>query len=273
MTKKIFFSLATILFFSSGLRAQVTTSGEVSQVQAENADKGVFLIPFQTKMYISDINKEISEKTHLNHTQIAEKFRSALDQNLYISLQTVWQPVSLYQLSIAQARKEFAYIYSSVGYQYVEVPQEENTAETKTQQTWKKLKQKITATDDESNNIHREPEKYMQTKITNPKLLPTLFSTYNTKYFIFINQLDIKRAIGETSQGNPYANKREMVVHYTIFDANGTIIKTGVAKSYFSKNINDINQIIKQNFPVITKFIAEKFLSAVQQATTQGTQK
>ena len=264
--KRKYLLSALFVLLSFNIWAQVTTTGETTEIKAENAEKGVFLIPFQTKMYISDINKEISERTQMNHTQIAEKFRSALDQNLYISLKNnSWQPVSLYQLPIQQARKEFAYIYSSIGYKYVEVPQEENTAETKTQQTWKKLKQKIAATEDEQ--PQHEPEKYMQTKITNPNLLPTLFSSYNTNYFIFINQLDIKRAVGETSQGSPYANKREMVVHYTIFDKNGNIIKTGVAKSYFSKNINDIDHIIKQNFPVITKLIAEKFLAAV--STTQ----
>ena len=179
------FTLAILLVVLNitGAMAQATTSGEVSEIKAEKPNKGVFLIPFQTKMYISDINKEISERTRMNHTQIAEKFRSALDQNLYIALKENWQPISLYQLPIEQARKEFAYIYSSIGYKYVEVPEEENTAETKTQQTWKKLKQKIASTEEEHSK--GEPEKYMQTKITNPNLLSVLFASYNTNYFIF----------------------------------------------------------------------------------------
>jgi hypothetical protein len=254
-----------ILFLSIiSIHAQVTTKGELAEVKAENANKGIFLIPFQTKMYISDINKEISERTHMNHTQIAEIFRSALDQNLYLSLKEQWQPISLYQLPIEEARKEFSYIYSSIGYKYIDVPLEENTAETKTQQTWKKFKQKVVSAEEEK--PQQEPEKYMQTKITNPNLLSTLFSSYNTNYFLFINQLDIKRALGETSQGNPYDNKREMVVHYTIFDKNGNIVKTGVAKSYFNKNVNDIEQIIKQNFPVIASFIANKFSESILNA-------
>ncbi len=243
--------------------AQNTTTGD-SQSSGLTNQSSVLIIPFETKMYFSDIDRDISQKTELNFHQIKAKFRAALDQNIYIALKKYHKPLSFYSIEPTEAKKELAYIYNSIGYKYEVVPEEE-VVEKET--VGKKLIGKFKKKEKEEEYIEAgvrngqvvsqvdNREKYMKTAISNEKLLPNLDKQYKASYYIFINQLDIKRAADSRYLATDEAYQREIKVHYTIFDSSGKEVSSGAIKSRFPSSQNDIDKIIKEQFPLIAERI------------------
>ena len=103
-------------------------------------------------------------------------------------------------------------------------------------------------------------EKYMKTTLPNKQLLPSLNEKYKASHYVFINQLDIKRAANTMYQAAEEQYKREIKVHYTIFDTQGKEVSSGAVKTRFSANQNDIDKIIKNQFPLIAQRIVSNLV-------------
>ena len=103
-------------------------------------------------------------------------------------------------------------------------------------------------------------EKYMKTTLPNPKLLPNLNAKYKASHYIFINQLDVKRSADMRYVASEEQYKRELKVHYTIYNNLGKIINSGAIKSRFPSNQNDMDKIIKVQFPLIAQRIVANLL-------------
>lgn len=257
--------------------AQNTTTGD-SQSSGLTNQIAVLIIPFETKMYFSDIDRDISQKTELNFHQIKAKFRAALDQNIYIALKKYYKPLSFYSIEPTEAKKELAYIYNSIGYKYEVVPEEE-VVEKET--VGKKLIGKFKKKEKEEEYIEAgvrngqvvsqvdNREKYMKTAISNEKLLPNLDKQYKASYYIFINQLDIKRAADSRYLATDEAYQREIKVHYTIFDSSGKEVSSGAIKSRFPSGQNEIDKIIKDQFPLIAERIVSNMVGTDQAVVEQ----
>jgi len=254
------------------LSAQNSTTGELEETSVNNKNS-VLIIPFENKMYISDIDRDISQKSELTFHQIKAKFRAALDQNIYIALKKYYKPLSFYSIEPEEAKKELAYIYNSIGYKYEVVPQEEVVEK---ENVGTKFLGKFKKKDKEEEYIEASiqngevvsqvdnREKYMKTTLANEKLLPSLQKKYNTEHYLFINELDIKRAANDAYQASEEQYQREIKVHYTIFDVNGNEVSSGAIKSRFSSNQNDIDKIINEQFPLIAERIVSNLVGPDQ---------
>jgi len=255
-------------FFVSQSLAQNTTTGNNEESGIAN-QSSVLVVPFESKMYFSDIDRDISQKTELNFHQIKAKFRAALDQNIYIALKKYHKPLSFYSIEPSEAKKELAYIYNSIGYKYEVMPKEE-VVEKET--VGKKLIGKFKKKEKEEEYIDAgikngqvvsqvdNREKYMKTAISNENLLPNLDKQYKASYYIFVNQLDIKRAADQRYMATDEAYQREIKVHYTIFDAQGKEVSSGAIKSRFPSGENEIDKIIKEQFPLIAERIVSNMM-------------
>lgn len=270
--KKIVVALIAV-FAVCSVTAQNTTTG-TDEESGVSYKSSVLIIPFEAKMYFSDIDKDVSQKTELNFHEIKAKFRAALDQNIFIALKKYYNPLSFYSIEPEEAKQDLMYIYNSIGYKYEVVPQEEVVEkETVGKKLISKLKKK-----EKKENEYIEAgiqngqivskvdnrEKYMKTKITNENLLPNLDKKYKAQYYLFINQLDIKRAADMRYLATDEAYQREIKVHYTIIDSKGNIASSGAIKSRFSSNQNDIDKIIKAQFPLIAERIVNNLLGPDQ---------
>ncbi len=265
--KKMIFGLVA-LFALNATQAQNTTTGNSETVEGHNKTS-VLIVPFETKMYFSDIDRDISQKSELNFHQIKAKFRAALDRNLYISLKKYYTPLSFYSIEPAEAKKELNYIYNSIGYKYEVVPEE---VVVKKESTGKKLIGKFKKKKPEEEYIKAgirngevvsqvdNREKYMKTAISNEKLLPSLDKNYKAGYYLFINQLDVKRSADKRYVASDAQYQREIKVHYTIFDTTGKEVSTGAIKSRFASNQNDIDKIINEQFPLVANKIVSNLM-------------
>lgn len=270
--KKILIGLIAILSIPA-IHAQNTTTGATGD-PANSNNTAVLIIPFESKMYFSDIDRDLSQKTEMNFHEIKAKFRSALDQNIYVALKQYYSPQSFYMMEQDEALKELSYIYNSIGFKYDVVPEEEvvekETAGKKLLGKFKKSKSKeeeyIEAGVNNGQIVSQvdNREKYMKTQITNENLLPNLDQKYKTSYYLFINQLDIKRSADMAYLATDEAYKREIKVHYTIIDSKGEVASSGAIKSRFSSTQNDIDKIIKEHFPLIAERIVSNLIGPDQ---------
>jgi hypothetical protein len=265
--KRIVALFAFLLAFTP-IFSQNTTTGET--IPVDQTDKqNVLIIPFESKMYISDIDRDLAQKNALNFQDIKAKFRAALDQNIFIALKPYYNPLSFYAIEPQEAKEELVYIYNSVGYKYEVIPVEEVVEKenlgTKLIGKFKKKKKEeeyIEAGVQNGQIVSQvdNRDKYMNTKITNSNLLPNLNKKHQANYYIFINELDIKRSADEAYKATEDQYKREIKVHYTIIDNNGNEVSSGAIKARFPSGQNDIDKIIKVHFPLIAQKIVSKLV-------------
>jgi len=264
--KKII-SLFAILISIAPIFAQNNTTGKTDVGLANK--QNVVIIPFENKMYISDIDKDLAQKNAMSYHEIKAKFRAALDQNIYIKLKPYYNPFSFYTIEQQDAAKELSYISSSTGYKYTVIEQEEVV---KKENIGSKFIGKFKKKEKEAEYIEAgvqngqivsqvdNRDKYMNTVVSNPNLIAKLNEKYNAKYYIFINQLDIKKGADDMYAAAEENYKREIKVHYTIIDQHGKEVSSGAIKTRFSSSQNDVDKIIKVHFPLIAETIVAKLI-------------
>lgn len=279
--KKTIIYLFTLLSIVT-ISAQNSTRGNLKE-PVINSKASVLIIPFESKMYISDIDRDLAQNHQMNFQEIKGKFRAALDREIFIALKQDYNPQSFYSIPPEESIKELAYIYNSIGYKYEVVPDDvvvkkENAGTKFIGKFKKKSKRNGDPELDSGSEEYIEAgiqggqvvsqvdnrEKYMKTSIVNAKLLPSLNSKFNTTYYIFINQLDIKKGADIRYSASPEGHKREIKVHYTIFDNTGGEVSSGAIKTRLPPNANDINKIIRVQFPLVAKRIVSNLIIPVE---------
>ena len=266
--KKLIILCLTIVVSTITFAQETTIS---SNINTESTNKSrVLIIPFEANMFISDINRDLATKNKENIHEIKARFRAALDREIFIALKKYYQPFSFYSIEPGEAKQELGYIYNSIGYKYELVPKEEVVEkENVAKKVFNKLKKKEKEEEYLEAKVHNgeiisqvdNREKYMKAVLSNEKLLTNLNKRYETKYYIFINELDIKKGADDVYQASEELYKREVKVHYTIYDLNGKEMSSGAIKTRFPSGQNDVDKIIKGQFPLIAQRIVEKLAS------------
>jgi len=274
---------------SNGVVTDKVTDQMAYKEGATEKKHKALIIPFESKMYMSGIDKDLALKTGMTFQQIRQNMRFGLTNMMLTEMHDKMASVSLMHLDTGDVEKELQYIYSSIGYHYSVVPEdqlipvepvgpdEDAVAKDKVKFKLNKfannVKDKVNSIGDERETeevkrssgmvngelvtTYDKEERYMETSIHNPNLLKQLNAKFGADIFIFINQLDIEKGANPSQKGlatNDY--KRKIKVHYTVFDLNGKTLSTGASISYFPSTTNDMNVIIKSHFAGIAESIA-----------------
>ena len=222
--------------------------------------QSVLLIPFESKMFLTDINKALAENNNLNSQQIIDRFSTAIDQSITYAFQQNCDVSSFYQIDDSTAQTQLNYIYNNLklDYELVSVTEERS----KTQQLKDKLKKKedpayqrskiqggqiITKRDDR--------KRYMKAVVTDNAMLDSMHFQFDNKFFLFVNQLDIRNDYSDMIAVQQGAYDRIIQLHYTLYHKDGTILSTGVSATNFPNQLNDINKIISGYFPTLAQNI------------------
>ncbi|HET6244391.1 MAG: hypothetical protein H0V01_07845 [Bacteroidetes bacterium] len=230
----------SFLVFTAQLFAQDLTIGGKEKTQKNSTDSvvknKVMIIPFEERMYFSEFDKEISEADNLSFQQIRDKFRNGVDTALYLNFLPICNVLSMLRKG-SEYENDIDLIYAGIGYSYEVLPVDESSTQTKVQNrnSTKKIqsvneKGKISKGQLLDNQDNQE--KFMATTITNENLLNYLNKKYDVEYFVFVNQLDVKRKSGTTVyeiQDNEYI--KEVRIHYTILDYQGKRLAAGISSS------------------------------------------
>ena len=250
--RKLLF-IIPFIFAAAALAAQNTTI-QKKKPDAREAAKAhkVMLIPFEPKLYMSEIDRAINAETGLKAKEIRHKFRDGINEQLYKAFKTAQYGVVDLMDDTTKYKKETDFIYQYLSYQYQKVPNQENyKAPVKEKESKTIQKGQLTV---ETNSDAR----FMNAKLSSPKVVPQLYGKYKTDVFVFINQLDIKSPLNSTDvNGNNSVNRR-ITVHYTVYTFDAKEINSGIAEAEFDVEINSPKKIIEKYFSQIAFTIVQR---------------
>ncbi|MES2397813.1 MAG: hypothetical protein V4549_17505 [Bacteroidota bacterium] len=243
-----------LLWRGAGGEAFSQEGTRTTKTNPADATRKIMIVPFDPKLYMSDVDMKINQQTKWKFPQIRENFRQQLNAQLKLKLQSISPVVSFYSDS-AKMAKDLSYIYKSTDLSYDLIP---NPTDVKTPLVHKNgIKNGQLAVEISTD------KKFMNAKVGDEKLLSYLSTKYKTDYYVFINQLDIKNNMDTYDIGTDIF-QREIAVHYSILDKTGKNIAAGIASSSFSSKENDPKKIVSQNFGPIAAYIAAKLNLAIK---------
>jgi len=243
------FSILTFNFFGQD---KTSHPKENKEREAPTAHK-VMLIPFEPRLYLSEIDHNINQETKLSAKEIKYKFRDGLNEQLYKAFKAQKYNVVDLMDDTVKYKKDIEGVYQYLSYDFQKVPDQNNYQPPKKEKEQKKIEKGQLVV--ESNSDAR----FMNAKITNAKVVPLLYGKYKTDLFVFINQLEIKSSTSkgpaELGEGN---GNRRIVVHYTVYTYDAKEINSGIAEEEFESTLNNPKKIIDKHFSKIANLIVQR---------------
>ena len=231
------------------LAAQTTTKNKnETNPRVPGIQHKVMLIPFEPKLYMSEIDRAVNAETGQTAKQIKHKFRDGINEQLYKAFKTAKYEIVDLMDDTVKYRKDLEGIYQYLSYSYQKVPNQENYKAPVTEKEEKKIEK------GQLNVETNSDARFMNAKLANPKLLPALYAKHKTDVFVFINQLDIKAA-GSPSAFSETSPNRKIIVHYTVFTSNAKEINSGIAELEFEPELNAPKKIVDKYFSKIANVI------------------
>jgi hypothetical protein len=222
----------------------------------------VMLIPYDPLFYLSDAEQEIIQETKKEPSLIRASFRKAIDLDIKNSVQRRMKCLSILNDgdSIPSLNDALISIYSKTGYRYDKpMPL---TFHPENADSVKKDKKNMLQKNAHDSRIATQyltangDAQYMNAVISKPGVLTDLYNQYGTDIFIFINQLEIKTNYKSCLDIANKIYRREVMVHFSIFDKNGKQLAGTYSMSFFPSDSNNAYDIMKNCFPDIAYFVA-----------------
>lgn len=239
--KKIIFFFLVIGTFSVKGNTPDSTSAEKTY--------SVLIVPYNRSMHLSDSDIDIATGSEMQLPEMRATFRKELVK----SLNKKFASVSDFNESSHDFVKDDEggadYLYHSLLYESDSIYPLKNP---------KRFAVKDTITTKDIKKLKKE-SKYINIQINDQYLISDLSKKYNSDYIIFLNEFDIKTHADDCLNLALQIYRRDLKVHYSIFDKTGKQIYGDVAVAYFDSNSNDVMEISAKNFPVISEYILESF--------------
>jgi hypothetical protein len=225
----------------------------------DSASTKILLVPFNPDMYLSDIEQDIIQNTKMTPDEYRAYFRRTLDLKLQGELKSYRPTVSLMGDQEGEDKKELKVFYGQAGYSYIE-PVGKGLG--KVTDKKKSLFEKKTAEDKAPLYITtRGDDKFMNAAISDKKYFNELMTTNNCNYLVSINQLEFKTNYSSCIDLSRKLYRRELIIHYSIWDANAKLIGGNFLVVYFPSDVNKPQEIADKTF----KSIAEAFLKQLKE--------
>jgi hypothetical protein len=215
-----FIFLNVLVLFSFAQEGTRTT-----QTKAPDVVGKILIVPFEPKLYMSEIDQKVNQQTNWKFEKIREHFRQQLNEQLKLKLKSIAPVVSFYSDS-AKMAKDLLYLYKSTALTYDLLSAQGTKAKigAQKQEAIKNGQLAVEANTD---------KKFMNVKATDVEAFDYFNKKYKTNYFVFINQLDIVND-PDSYDLTTDMYQRNVTVHYSILDNTGKNILAGIATSHFS---------------------------------------
>lgn len=239
-----------VLMLSSTFAQTTISNGSKPNLSNEPVKKGtkhkVLIVPFEPRMYMSQIDHKINAETKWDQKKIKQAIRFGLDEELYKCIKKKQEVISFLD-DTSKYKKDLFKTYSAIQYKYDKIPDQKKYVAPKTEKekTFVQKGQLIADTDADG--------KFMNIKVTDNTLLGAFNAKYKTDVFLFINQVDITTS--EVPGALTSATQRTVTVHYTILTAAGKEINSGVSSVNFPSTINHPDKIASSYFSKIAEEI------------------
>jgi hypothetical protein len=247
-----------ILFAALQAKAQHSTL-RFTDAPINLNSQSLLVVPFERTMYLSDVNPVIAKQNQMTTEEIVNHFTMAIDQSIRYQFEEKCQVSSFYELEDQESSEDLKYIFSNLKLEY------ELVSETEEKSKLKRLKEKVKKEDRSYQRgqiqggqivtTRDDRERYMKAVVKDPKMLDSMHFKFNNKYFLFINELDIRNDYSDGVSMQRMEYDRLIKLHYTLYHKNGNILTTGISKTTFPATQNDIDEISKKYFPILAEQI------------------
>jgi hypothetical protein len=251
--------LAVIIIFAIALLG--CTKYSSAQTTAEVKNK-ILIAPFNPDLYLSDAEQDIMRQTNRTPDQYREFFRKTIDLKILGQFQTVMPAYSLAQDTTQKAKRELAIFYRQCGYKY-------DNAKGKGINKDESKKKGISFSKKKENDIPgyittRGDAKFMNAEITDTSFYNHLLSEYDSNYMLSVNQMEIKTNYSSCIDIANKVYRREVILHYSIYNEKGTVIDGNFLVAYFPSNSNKDTEIAERTFPELAEMLKKQLQSAIK---------
>lgn len=250
-----FILLLTVSLTSYSQDKTIKTDSKTESVNEFASKNKIMLIPFESRMYLSEIDAKINQESKLSAKQIKAMMRDGLNEQLYKKLKSKMNVVDMVD-DTAKTRKDLDNIYQYLSYQYQKTPNQENYKAPKNEKETKGVNNGQIVVETTSDS------RFMNAKLKNATLVPYLTGKYKTNLYLFINELDIKSFNSIPGDFSATSN-RKIIVHYTIYTYDAKEINSGIAEVEMPSNINNPSKIINSYFSQVADLIVARLNKAI----------
>lgn len=236
----------------------------VAQQEKPSSDtiplSNVMIIPYDERYYLSDADRDIMQVSTALPDHFRKYFRFQVDRNVqrYVSLS--YPCISLLNDTADELEETMYEILSKTGYRFEKVVPVEPAINRLLDMEIKLKKEGEKYTDSKTASMYIPAKKdgvYMHAIVKDgEKLFRKMKNKYNVDYFVFLTQLEIKTNYSSCMDIAKKIYRREIMLHFTIYDAGGNVVAGSYATAHIPSDRNEASMIAGECFPELAKYIA-----------------
>lgn len=229
----------------SAMNGQDKTYAPRSGSQGGTGSSKVLLVPYDPRMFISDVNRELEEahRTHIN--EIRTILRESLNQIVAAELGKSHSVTDLLNDGDEGMESDIRRIYSAITWDYIPVSAPDSSGK-KGRRVEGQTGRGVSIENGELKTYYDDRDRFMDARIVDNKIIEYINNKYNADFILLLNELDIRIKKG----GAPGVSNgaRQVKVHFTLFDRRGKRI--GGTAIYFDYNgkTTDVFSLMKSGF-------------------------
>ena len=208
----------------------------------------VMAIPYMPAMHLSDADQDIAEESQMDINEVRSEFRKGIVKKMNQRFVEVYDAQIPNQSFVANNNGDIDMIYHSLAFE---------TDSTSPMKDPKKFAIKDTTITGKKTKKKEIDKTYIDAVPRDPELLPSFSKKYNADYFIILNEFDIKTHFDDCIDLALKIYRRDLKIHYSIYNSRGEKLYGDVAVVHFPSNENRVDQIVDQNFPKIADYVFE----------------
>ena len=269
-------SLLPILSWAQNETYKPSSGGMTLSNTEESLEGEYLLVTFPDKLFVCHFGKELVAANETDFTAIRHFFQQAINDS-------ITQKISQYTTvvntnAVSDAEREKTMVQENLGYQYENIPIDEDELST-SDKLKKKLKLKKKEPQPEKTGTYIEDgqikstrntaPRYMAAQVKNPDFISLLQGIHGQQFIVTVNQVEFVYAV-QTNQLDIQHERfqRQLNVHYTVLDNQGKTVTGGMATTFLSKNWNLLPEIAKHSFGEIAEQIAKEIPGLIPEETS-----
>ena len=104
----------------------------------------------------------------------------------------------------------------------------------------------------------------MNSTVPDTAFYKSLLTKYHADYLLSINQFEIKTNYKSCIDIANRIYRRELMIHYSLLDANGKVVQGNFVTTYFPSNSNRDTEIAERVFPEIANMLKTSIIDLLK---------
>jgi hypothetical protein len=206
----------------------------------------ILLVPYDPRMFISDVNRELEEahQTHIN--EIRTILRESLSQIVAVELGKSHSVTDLLNDGDEGMESDIRRVYSAITWDYIPVSAPDSSGKKKARRAEEQAGRGVNIEAGELKTYYDNRDRFMDARIVDTKIIDYIKNKYNSDYILLLNELDIRIKKGAAAGVSNGA--RQVKVHFTLFDRKGNRIGGTAAYFDYSGKTTDVFNLMKSGF-------------------------